>query len=348
VSAAQNTATTRLPVHLGKATTAAAAAASSSANAATFNLPGRVNSDAQAISAPARSQLLQTWDAFRAHRAAFVGLCVLVTMVVVCTLGPLVLQDPDAIDMDVLGYSAPSAAHPFGTDAIGRDVLARVVTAGRTSLSIGISVAFGAALIGSMVGVSAGYFGGKVDSGLMWFANVMMSIPSMPLLLTVAVIVASPDSKVGPIIQHVPEWFRIAMVLIVLGWMGVSRVVRSQVVSLRNQEFVEAAIALGATHRRVMTVHILPNCVSVLAVFTTLAVSGAIIGESALSFLGFGVNPPTATWGNMLAEGRNLMTILNYWWVVWIPALAIFMTVLSVNFIGDGVRDALDPKTQKR
>lgn len=326
-----------------------AAAASSSPIVLPNTMPGRVaNADAQAITRPARSQLLQTWDAFRAHRAAFIGLCTLIFMILVCAFGPLVLQDPNAIDMKVLGYQAPSAQHLLGTDSIGRDVLARLVNAGRSSLAIGISVALGAALIGSIVGVSAGYFGGKVDSGLMWFANVMMSIPSLPLLLTVAVIVANEDSKVGPLVQKLPEWGRIALVLIVLGWMGVSRVVRSQVVSLRNQEFVEAAIALGASHKRVMAIHILPNCVSVLAVFTTLAVSGAIIAESALSFLGFGVQPPAATWGNMLAEGRDLVTILNYWWVVWCPAIAIFVTVLSVNFIGDGVRDALDPKTQTK
>lgn len=343
MSAAQNSSSS-LPTPFGKAT----AAAGSLATAGTLNLPNRGNTDAQPMSAPPRTQIQQTWDSFRSHRAAFIGLCVLLTMIVVCTIGPFVLQDPDAIDMQVLGYQAPSASHPLGTDAIGRDVLARLVNAGRTSLAIGFSVAIGAAVIGSLVGVSAGYFGGRVDSGLMWFANVMMSIPSMPLLLTVAVIVANEESKVGPIIQKVPEWARIALVLIVLGWMGVSRVVRSQVVSLRNQEFVEAALALGGTHKRVMAVHILPNCVSVLAVFTTLAVSGAIIAESALSFLGFGVQPPTATWGNMLAEGKGLITILQYWWSVWFPALAIFATVLSVNFIGDGIRDALDPKAQKK
>lgn len=310
-------------------------------------LPGRSNADAQEMTAPPRSQMLQTWDSFRSHRAAFIGLCVLLGMIVVCTFGPLVLQDPNATDV-VNASTGPSAAHKLGTDSIGRDVLARLVIAGRTSLLIGISVAFGAAAIGASIGVCAGYFGGRTDSLLMWFANVVMSIPGLPLLLTVATIVASPDSKIGPLIQHVPEWMRIAMVLTALGWMGVSRVVRSQVVSLRNQEFVEAAIALGGTHRRVMVVHILPNCVSVLAVFTTLAVSGAILAESALSFLGFGVQPPAATWGNMLAEGRDLITILNYWWVVWCPAIAIFVTVLSVNFIGDGVRDALDPKTQKK
>ncbi|MCW2921555.1 MAG: oppC 2 [Thermoleophilia bacterium] len=343
MTAAQN-AGHSLPSPFGKANSAAG----SVVRPGVLNLPGQSSADSQQLSAPARTQLQQTWDSFRAHRAAFIGLCILLTMIVVCTVGPFVLQDPDAIDMQVLGYQAPSASHPLGTDAIGRDVLSRLVNAGRTSLAIGFSVAIGAAVIGSMVGVSAGYFGGRVDSGLMWFANVMMSIPSMPLLLTVAVIVANEDSKVGPIIQKIPEWARIALVLIILGWMGVSRVVRSQVVSLRNQEFVEAALALGGTHKRVMTVHILPNCVSVLAVFTTLAVSGAIIAESALSFLGFGVQPPTATWGNMLAEGKGLITILQYWWAVWFPALAIFVTVLSVNFVGDGIRDALDPKTQKK
>lgn len=343
MSAARGTITTNLPVPFGKATTAATSVAGN----ATLNLPNRGNVDAQPMTAPPRTQLQQTWDSFRAHRAAFVGLCVLSTMVVICTFGPFVLQDPNAVDV-VNASTGPSAAHPLGADSLGRDVLARLVIAGRTSLLIGMSVAFGAAFIGATVGIVAGYFGGRTDSVLMWFANVVMSIPSLPLLLTIATVVASPDSKIGPLIQHVPEWLRIAGVLIALGWMGVSRVVRSQVVSLRNQEFVEAAIALGGSHRRVMAVHILPNCVSVLAVFTTLAVSAAILGESALSFLGFGVQAPAATWGNMLAEGRDLITILNYWWVVWCPALAIFVTVLSVNFIGDGVRDALDPKAQKK
>lgn len=342
MSAAQHT-TRSLPAPFGKATTAAAGTART-----TINLPGQASADSQTMTAPSRTQLQQTWDSFRAHRAAFISLCVLTTMIVVCAVGPFVLQDPDAIDMAVLGYSAPGGDHLLGTDAIGRDVLSRLVNAGRTSLAIGFAVAFGAAALGAAVGVSAGYFGGRVDSILMWIANVIMSIPSMPLLLTVAVIVASPDSKIGPLIDGIPEWMRIAGVLVALGWMGVSRVVRSQVVSLRGQEFVEAAEALGASHTRIMTVHILPNCVSVIAVFTTLAVSGAIIAESALSFLGFGVNPPAATWGNMLAEGRDLFTILQYWWVVWFPALAIFTTVLSVNFIGDGVRDALDPKAQKK
>lgn len=334
-----------LPAPFQKAVSVADALAAGRASA-TINIPGR-SDEAQAITTPPRTQLQQTWDSFRAHRAAFIGLCVLLSMIVICTFGPFVLQDPTAVDI-VNSSKGPSGKHLLGTDAIGRDVLARLVNAGRISLAIGFSVAFGAAAIGAAIGVMAGYFGGKVDSSLMWIANVIMAIPGLPLLMTVATIVASPESKIGPLIKHFPEWARIAVVLVSLGWMGISRVVRSQVVSLRGQEFVEAAIALGGTHRRVMMVHILPNCVSVLAVFTTLAVSGAIIGESALSFLGLGVQPPTPSWGNMLSEASGLFTILQYWWVVWFPALAIFVTVLSVNFIGDGVRDALDPKSQKK
>jgi len=286
------------------------------------------------------------WDTFKAHRAAYIGLWVLGIMIVVCVFGPFVLQDPARPDMKVLAATPPSSAHWLGTDSIGRDVLSRLVNAGRISLAIGFVVALGAALIGSVVGVMAGYFGSKIDEALMWIVNVLMTIPSLPLLMAVAVLVANPDSAVGPAIKHFPEWFRIAFVMVSLGWMGISRVVRSQVISLREQEFVEAARALGSKDTRIMFLHILPNCISVIAVFTTLAVSGAIIGESALSFLGLGVQPPTATWGNMLADGRDLFSILQYWWTVWFPALAIFITVLSVNFIGDGVRDAMDPKTQ--
>jgi peptide/nickel transport system permease protein len=301
-----------------------------------------------AITAPARGQFLQFWDSFRSHRMAFIGLCVLSTMIVTVIFLPFVIQSPTDIDMKLLAATPPSSHHIMGTDSIGRDVFSRLVNAGRKSLIIGFFVAIIAASVGSTVGVAAGYFGGWVDGVLMWWVNVLMTIPSIPLLIAVAVLVASPDSKIGPIIGGLPEEWRIILVMSSLGWMGISRVVRSQVLSLRKQEFVEAALALGARHPRIMFLHILPNSVSVIAVFTTLAVSGAIIGESALSFLGMGVQPPTATWGNMLAEARDLFTIMEYWWLTWFPAMAIFITVLSVNFIGDGVRDALDPKSLKK
>ena len=302
----------------------------------------------QQMGSPARSQRQMIWDSFRSHRMAFIGLCTLGAMAVICIVLPLVLQDPTAIDTKLLRATPPSAAHPFGTDQLGRDVLSRLVNAGRISLLIGVMVALFSAVIGSVVGTMAGYFGGWVDSSLMWIVNVLMTIPTIPLLTALAVLVASDTSKVGFIFGKLPSEWRIIMVFVALGWLGLSRVVRSQVMSLREQEFCEAARALGAGHSRVMFVHILPNTVSVIAVFTTLAVSGAIIGESALSFLGFGVQPPTATWGNMLNEARDLFTILQYWWLAWFPALSILVTVLSVNFIGDGVRDALDPKSMRK
>ncbi len=304
--------------------------------------------DVQELGTPARSQWAMIWMGFRSHRMAFIGLCVLLSMIVICTFMPFVLQDPAAIDMKLLKATGPSAAHPLGTDTIGRDVLARLVSAGRTSLVIGIFVALISAATGTVVGVMAGYFGGKVDGILMWIVNVLMTVPSIPLLIAIAVLVASPDSKLGPVFKSIPEAWRIIVVLCLLGWLGVSRMVRSQVLSLRQQEFCEAARALGAGHGRIMFVHIMPNTVSVIAVFATFAVSGAILSESALSFLGFGVQPPTATWGNMLNDAKDLFTILQYWWLAIFPAFAITTTVLSVNFIGDGIRDAMDPKSLTR
>lgn len=182
----------------------------------------------------------------------------------------------------------------------------------------------------------------------MWFVGVLLTIPSLPLMIAMSALSADANSSIGKTLLALGEVPRIIIVMSALSWMGLSRMVRSQVLSLREQEFCEAAVALGAKHGRVMFIHILPNSISVIAVFTTMAVSGAIMGESALSFLGLGVQVPTATWGNMLNEARDLFTILKYWWLTWFPAIAIFLTVLSVNFIGDGIRDALDPKSLKK
>jgi peptide/nickel transport system permease protein len=304
--------------------------------------------EAAVLAKPARGQLGLFWDTFRSHRMAFMGLCVLSVIVTLCIVGPFFLSPPTDIDMKILAATPPSAAHPLGTDTIGRDVLSRLLNAGRISLQIGFLVAILSVTIGSIVGVSAGYFGGKLDTGLMWFVNVVTTIPAIPLLIAVAVLIASPDSSFGAIFRHMSEALRITIVLSLLGWMGISRIVRSQVISLREQEYVEAARALGAKAPRIMFLHILPNSISVIAVFTTLAVSHGIMAESVLSFLGVGVNPPTATWGNMLFEARDLFSILAYWWLVWFPALMIFITVLSVNFVGDGIRDAFDPKARRR
>jgi peptide/nickel transport system permease protein len=211
---------------------------------------------------------------------------------------------------------------------------------------IGLSVAFISATVGATIGTVQGYFGGATDRRLGWIVDILMTIPSLPLLIALSSIAQSPDSSIGRALGHVAPQWRMVFVMCLLGWMAISRVVRSQVVSLRKREFVEASIALGADARRVMLVHILPNTISVLAVFTTLAVSAAIMTESSLSFLGLGVQLPTATWGNMLLDARDVFTAVQYWWMAWFPALLILVSVLCVNFIGDGLRDAFDPKAR--
>jgi peptide/nickel transport system permease protein len=186
-----------------------------------------------------------------------------------------------------------------------------------------------------------------LDARLGWVVDILMTIPSLPLLIAMSSVVNTEGSRAGDVIGKLPPEWRIILIMSVLGWMSISRVVRSQVVSLRRREFVEASIALGARDRRVMLVHILPNTISVLAVFTTLAVAGAILGESTLSFLGLGVALPTPSWGNMLLDARDVFTAVQYWWLAWFPAGLILVSVLCVNFIGDGLRDAFDPSTKK-
>ncbi|MCW2926466.1 MAG: transporter permease [Thermoleophilia bacterium] len=295
-----------------------------------------------------RTQLRMTWDAFSGHRAAYVSLFVMLTLTAACIFLPLVLPwSSTQVDFDVLAATPPSMAHPLGTDAIGRDVLARLMEAGRISLLIGLSVALLSATVGATIGMLQGFYGGAVDTRLGWLVNILMTIPPLPLLIAMSSVVNSEGSRAGDLLGAVPAQWRIIFIMSLLGWMAISRVVRSQVVSLRQREFVEASIALGAHDRRVMLVHVLPNTVSVLAVFTTLAVATAILGESTLSFLGLGVALPTPTWGNMLLDARDVFTAVQYWWLTWFPAALILVSVLCVNFIGDGLRDAFDPKAAR-
>lgn len=295
--------------------------------------------------ADARSPRQVFIDSFRCHRGAWVSMWVLITITLCCIFLPFLLPwSPTEIDFRVLSATPPSMRHPLGTDSLGRDELARLASAGRVSLLIGFMVALISAATGALVGVSAGYFGGRIEAALMWVVNVLLTVPSLPLLIALSSVASSANSPAARVFGTIPPQWRIIIIMSLLGWMGISRVVRSQVISLRRQEFVEAAVAMGGSSGRIMTVHILPNTVSVLAVFTTLAVSAAIMGESALSFLGLGVAPPTATWGNMLLEARDVFTAVQYWWLTWAPAIMILTVVLCVNFIGDGLRDAFDPK----
>ena len=227
-------------------------------------------------------------------------------------------------------WGVPSRTHPFGTDELGRDVISRAMYAGRISLSVGYLSALGVAVVGTVAGVAAGYYGGLTDSVLMRVVDILLAVPTIPLYLIMAALL--PGGGVA----------RIIFIFVLFGWTGVSRLVRSQVLSLRQQDFVEAARALGASELRIMLRHLVPNAMAPIIVATTLAVGGFILGESALSYLGLGIQPPTPSWGNMLQRAQEY--VLNASWLALFPGVLIFITVLSFNFLGDGLRDALDPR----
>lgn len=234
---------------------------------------------------------------------------------------------------------APRGGLPFGTDELARDVLSRVIYGGQASLAVGIVTGLLVALLGTIVGSLAGYYPGSVDQGLMRFTDLVLGLPLLPVAIVVGrllpELVFLPDAmKSGP--------WGIAFLLGLLLWGSLARIVRAEFLSLREKEFVEAARAAGAGDRRIIFRHVLPNAISPIIVQTTLIVGTAIIIEAALSFLGFGVRPPTPTWGGMAASGAGV-AVRGFWWELFFAATALVLTVLSVNFIGDGLRDALDP-----
>lgn len=286
---------------------------------------------------------------FRRHRLAMVSAVVLAIIVFAAVFATfLPLRDPLADFADsggrVLSNVAPGRAHPFGTDTLGRDVLARVVFGGRTSLAVAFITGFLVASLGTIVGAVAGYYGGKVDQALMRFTDLVLSLPLLPVAIVAARVFQDlaffKGPKLGGLVQG--EALSLALLLGFLLWGGLARIVRAEFLSLREKEFVEAAKASGARDGRIIFRHILPNAMSPIIVQSTLVIGTAIILESALSFLGFGVKPPTPAWGAMAADGGRLAP-QGIWWLVVFPGAALIITVLSVNFLGDGLRDALDP-----
>ncbi|HEY1410429.1 MAG TPA: ABC transporter permease, partial [Promineifilum sp.] len=227
--------------------------------------------------------------------------------------------------------SPPSAEHPFGTDTVGRDVMARTIQGGRISLMIGMSAAVLEIIIGVLIGALAGFYGGLVDSVLMRFTEAMLIIPSLFLLIVVARIVGG-------------SAFWIVIIFALTSWMYVARIVRAEFLSLKENEYILAARSIGTPTGQIIFRHILPNSMAPIVVAATLAVAVAILSEAYISFLGMGVQPPTATWGNMLDGSYNHIETAPWLWIF--PGLLILLTVLSINFVGDGLRDALDPRSR--
>lgn len=276
------------------------------------------------------------WRRFRRHPGAVAGMIVLSILILAVLLAGLSPYDPEASDLGSR-FAPPSWQHPMGTDALGRDLLTRVLYGGRVSLAVGFSVVVITLLIGVPVGAIAGYFGGWVDNFLMRITDASLTLPSLLVLILLSAVLRDIDA---PFLEKNPV-LTIAMVIGLLSWMFVARLVRAAYISIREQDFVMAARTLGATNLRIIIKHILPNAVGPIIVESTLEIGYAILEESGLSFLGFGIQPPTPSWGNLLSNAQEHMT--KHPWLAIFPGLMIFLTIISINYIGDGLRDAFDP-----
>lgn len=283
---------------------------------------------------------------FLAHHGAVLSAFLLLVVVAAALGAPIVEvwlghgpNDPD------LGkrFLPPSWSYPLGTDEAGRDVLLRLMYGGRVSLMVGLAAALASALIGTAIGILAGYYGGRLDAFLMRLTDSVIALPSLALLIVLAAVdlkkLGIPDSIAY---SESVSLYRIIFIISLVGWTGVARLVRGATLSMRTREFVRAAVALGAPARRIMLVHILPNVIGPVIVATTLSVGGIILAESVLSYLGLGIQPPIASWGNMLSNAQEMLTQAPQ--LVIYPGLAIMVTVIAFNFLGDGLQDALDPR----
>lgn len=273
------------------------------------------------------------WRRLRRHRLATGSVGIVVAIGILCLAAPLIAPyDFDQINLGSI-RQPPSLEHWFGTDALGRDLFTRLLYGGRVSILIGLMAAVIGTGFGALVGAVAGYYGGRVDDLLMRFTDVVYSIPTLPLLIVLASYTQAGATSM-------------AVAVGVLSWMAIARVVRGEVLKIREMEYVEAARSLGASNGRIIGRHVLPNAVGPIVVGATLAVGNAIILESSLSFLGLGVQPPTPTWGNMLMDAQATMATQP--WLSIFPGVAILIVVLCVNFLGDGLQDALDPRAEGR
>jgi peptide/nickel transport system permease protein len=279
------------------------------------------------------SQAKTFWRYFKRNRLAVGGMVMIIIIFLIAGLASFLAPcDPGKTDVS-LKLKSPSPQHYMGTDQLGRDVFSRMLHGAKVSLSVGFVAVAISIFIGILVGAIAGYYSGWVDSFLMRFVDIMLCFPSFFLILTVVALLG-------------PSLFKVMVVIGITSWMGTSRFVRAEFLSLRERDFVQAAKALGVKDHRIIFRHILPNALAPVFVTATLDVATAILVEAGLSFLGFGVQPPAPSWGNILTEGRTY--IFDAWWLTLFPGLAILITVLSFNLLGEGLRDALDPRLRGR
>ena len=276
------------------------------------------------------------WRRFRRHPGAIAGAIVLLVIVIAVTLAPLSPYDPVKSDIKNR-FQPPSLEHPFGTDALGRDLLTRCLYGGRVSIFVGLMVMVITLLIGVPIGSIAGFFGGWIDNLLMRIIDAVLSLPTLLILILLSAILRETDL---PFVKN-NNVMTISIVIGVLAWPTVARLVRAVFLVFREMEYVTASHALGASDFRIMTGDILPNGFGPIIVESTLEVGYAIMEESTLSFLGFGIMPPTPSWGNLLSNAQEHLT--QYPWLAIFPGMLIFLTIISINYIGDGLRDALDP-----
>ena len=271
----------------------------------------------------------RVWKRFTHNKLAVAGGIVVFLLFIVAIFAPVLAPyDPNAINVHHI-LEPPTMTHPFGTDELGRDILSRVIYGSRISLSVGFVAVGISTMVGVVLGAFAGYYGGWVDRVIMRFVDIMLSIPTFFLLLAVIAFLE-------------PNIWNIMIVIGLTSWMGVARLVRAEFLSLKEREFVLAARATGARDMRIIFRHILPNSLAPVLVSTILGIASAILVESALSFLGIGVQPPTPSWGNMLTAGKDNIEIA--WWMSVFPGVAILITVLAYNLLGEGIRDAIDPR----
>ena len=288
------------------------------------------------------SYLSEVLDKLKEHKMAMAGLVVLIVEILMVVFLPMILKlDPYTSDYTAFS-AAPGGAHILGTDAIGRDVFARLMYGGRTSLLVGFVSTLISCAIGVPLGLVAGYARGKAEAVIMRIADIFMSFPSIVLILVLVALYSFPSAIRTAVLG--PSVWSVTCVIGVLGWTQFARLIYANVLSVSEKEYVESARAIGTSNFKIVTKYVLPNSFAPILIAITFQMASAILSESSLSFLGMGVQPPGASWGNMLYDAQSITVLSQKLWIWLPPGLALLITVLSINFLGDGIRDALDPK----